>query len=301
MTSVTVPETASPSSAPATRTVPPRRAERGRLTGRVLLYAFLIALLAVFALPLLWALSASFKSRSEIFSYPPQPLPIPGNLDNYRGLLDGYPFWTWLLTSTVVALISTVVSVGLCSLAGFAFAKYRFRGQNILFNVMFSSMAVPFAVIVVPLFIMIAKAQLTTPYFALVVPWVAPAFGIFMMRQFVEQSVPDALLDAARVDGCTEFGLFRRIVFPLLRPALGALGVWSFLTSYNSLLWPLIVVSEPGDYTLPMGLQVIFSATGRQYDLVLAGAVLAAVPSLLVFYVLRKQLLEGLTAGAVKS
>lgn len=206
-----------------------------------------------------------------------------------------------MLTSTVVAIIATAASVVLCALAGFAFAKYRFRGKRILFNTMFSSLAVPFAVIVVPLFIMVAKAHLTTPYFALVVPWVAPAFGIFMMRQFAEQSVPDAILDAARVDGCTEFGLFWRVVLPLLRPALGALGVWSFLNSYNSLIWPLIVISNPGDYTLPLGIQALFGATGRQYDLVLAGAVLAAIPSLLVFFVLRKQLLEGLTAGAVKS
>lgn len=277
----------------------PARARRR--AGRVLLYAFLIALLLVFALPLLWALSSSFKDRSEIFAHPPELLPDPGTLDNYRGLLDGNPFWSWLLISTVVAVISTLASVVLCALAGFAFAKYRFRGKNLLFDIMFSSLAVPFAVIVVPLFIMVAKAHLTTPYFALVVPWVAPAFGIFMMRQFTEQSVPDALLDAARVDGCTEFGLFRRIVLPLLRPALGALGVWSFLNSYNSLLWPLIVVSEPGDYTLPLGIQALFGATGRQYDLVLAGAVLAAVPSLIDFFVLRKQLLEGLTAGAVKS
>ncbi|AOS64667.1 carbohydrate ABC transporter permease [Actinoalloteichus hymeniacidonis] len=269
--------------------------------GRVLLYGFLISLLLVFALPLLWALSASFKDRADIFSYPPQPLPIPAVLDNYRTLLAEQPFWSWFVTSTLVALLSTTIAVGLCALAGFAFAKYRFRGKNVLFNIMFSSLAVPFAVIVVPLFIMIAKARLTEPYFALVVPWVAPAFGIFMMRQFAEQAIPDALLDAARMDGCTEFGLFRRVVLPLLRPALGALAVWSFLNSYNSLIWPLIVISEPGDYTLPLGIQALFGATGRQYDLVLAASVLAAVPSLLVFFLLRKQLLEGLTAGAVKS
>jgi len=274
---------------------------RRPLGGRVLLYAFLLALLVVFALPLLWALSASFKSRADIFSYPPALLPNPAVLDNYRGLFEAQPFWSWFTVSTVVAVLSTVVSVGLCSLAGFAFAKYRFRGKNALFTIMFSSLAVPFAVIVVPLFIMVAKARLTEPYFALVVPWVAPAFGIFMMRQFTEQAVPDELLDAARIDGCTEFGLFRRVVLPLLRPALGALGVWSFLNSYNSLLWPLIVISEPEDYTLSMGIQALFGATGRQYDLVLAGSVLAAVPSLLVFFLLRKQLLEGLTAGAVKA
>ncbi|MEV1121665.1 carbohydrate ABC transporter permease [Actinosynnema sp. NPDC049800] len=274
---------------------------RRPLAGRVLLYAFLIALLAVFALPLLWALASSFKSRADIFSYPPTLLPDPAVPDNYRGLLQAQPFWSWFTISTVVAVISTAVAVLLCSLAGFAFAKYRFRGRQALFTIMFSSLAVPFAVIVVPLFVMVAKARLTEPWFALVVPWVAPAFGIFMMRQFTEQAIPDELVDAARVDGCTEFGLFRRVVLPLLRPALGALGVWSFLTSYNSLLWPLIVISEPEDYTLPMGIQALFGATGRQYDLVLAGSVLAAVPSLLVFFLLRKQLLEGLTAGAVKA
>ncbi|MEU4446978.1 carbohydrate ABC transporter permease [Actinosynnema sp. NPDC050801] len=274
---------------------------RRPLAGRVLLYAFLLTLLVVFALPLLWALSASFKSRADIFGYPPSLLPDPAVLANYRGLLEAQPFWSWFTISTVVAVIATAVSVLLCSLAGFAFAKYRFRGRNALFTIMFSSLAVPFAVIVVPLFIMVAKARLTEPYFSLVVPWVAPAFGIFMMRQFTEQAVPDELLDAARMDGCTEFGLFRRVVLPLLRPALGALGVWSFLNSYNSLLWPLIVISEPEDYTLPMGIQALFGATGRQYDLVLAGSVLAAVPSLLVFFLLRKQLLEGLTAGAVKA
>ncbi|MFD7918564.1 carbohydrate ABC transporter permease [Streptomyces sp. NPDC059740] len=269
--------------------------------GRLLLHAALLLLLLVFVLPMLWAVSSSFKARSDIFSYPPQLLPHPGTLANYRSLLSEQPFWSWLLTSTVVAAAATVLAVGLCSLAGFAFAKYRFRGRNALFQVMFSSMAVPLTVIVVPLFLMLAKAHLTAPWFALVVPWMTPAFGIFMMRQFTEQAIPDALLDAARVDGCTEFTLFRRVVVPLLRPALGALGVWSFLTSYNSFLWPLIVVSDPHRYTVPLGLQALFGAEGRSYDLVLAGAVLAALPSLLVFFLLRRQLLSGLTAGAVKS
>lgn len=269
--------------------------------GRVLLYAFLASLVLVFAFPLLWAVSASFKQRGDIFGYPPNPVPSPATVDNYGGLLDGQPFLSWLMTSTIVALTSTALAVALCSLAGFAFAKYQFPGKRMLFNIMFSSLAIPFAVIVVPLFVLLAKTHLATPYFALVVPWVAPAFGIFMMRQFTEQAVPDALLDAARVDGCTEFGLFRMIVLPLLRPALGALAVWSFLNSYNSFIWPLVVVSEPDNYTLPLGIQALFGATGRQYDLVLAAAVLAVIPSLLVFVLLRKQLVEGLTTGAVKS
>lgn len=121
-----------------------------------------------------------------------------------------------------------------------------------------------------------------------------------MMRQFCEQSVPDEILDAARIDGASEFTIFRRIVVPLVRPALGALAVWSFLGTYNNFLWPLIIVSDPDQYTLPLGLQVVFGAEGRQYDIVLAGSILAAIPSILVFVALRKQLLEGLSAGAVK-
>lgn len=274
---------------------------RRRTGARVLLYALLIALLVLFVLPLVWAIASSFKQRGDIFSYPPTVIPSPATLADYRSLLAGQPFWSWMLTSAVVAVVSTAASVLFCSLAGFGFAKYRFRGKNVLFGIMFSSLAVPFAVIVVPLFILVAKAHLTTPYFALIVPWVAPAFGIFMMRQYIEQAIPDALMDAARIDGCSEFGIYLRVVLPLLRPALGALAVWSFLNSYNSFIWPLIVTSDPGHYTLPLGIQALFGSEGRQYDLVLAASVLAMIPSLLVFFLLRRQLLEGLTAGAVKS
>ncbi|TDC21639.1 carbohydrate ABC transporter permease, partial [Streptomyces sp. 8K308] len=219
---------------------------------------------------------------------------------NYTALFDAHPFWQWFLISTVIALASTTITVVVCSMAGYGFAKYRFRFQSALFNVMFSSLAIPFAVIVVPLFVFLARTGTADPWFALVVPWVAPAFGIFMMRQFVAQSVPDEILDAGRIDGVGEAGLFWRLVMPLLRPAIAALAVWSFLNSYNNFLWPLIVIGDPDIYTLPLGLQAIFGAEGRQYDIVLAGSMLAAIPSILVFVALRKQLIDGLSAGALK-
>jgi hypothetical protein len=171
---------------------------------------------------------------------------------------------------------------------------------RLLFGVMFSSLSVPFAVILVPLFVILVKSGLGSPWFALIVPWVAPAFGIFMMQQYIVQSVPDSVLEAARIDGASEFGIFRTIVLPLLRPSLGALAVWQFLQSYNSFLWPLVLVSDSSQYTLPLGLQTLFVSEQRQYDLVLAGAVIAVVPAVALFVVLRKQLLEGLSTGAVK-
>ncbi len=277
----------------------PPRAERGK--ARPLIFTGLALAGLFWMFPLIWALASSFKERSDLFAYPPTLLPAEPTGGNYVQLFEGYPFLNWFFVSAVVAVVSTAITVFVCALAGFGFAKYEFRGKNLLFDVMFSSLAIPFAVIIIPLFIMLAKTGLATPWFALIVPWVAPAFGIFMMRQFTEQAVPDEILAAARIDGAGEFTIFRSIVLPLLRPALGALAVWSFLGTYNNFLWPLIIVSDPQLYTLPLGLQSIFGAEGRQYDIVLAGSILAAIPSILVFIGLRKQLIDGLSAGAVKS
>lgn len=269
-------------------------------SGRALLYAFLVVIGLVFAIPMVWAVFSSFKARSDLFAFPPTLIPNPWTLENYQTLLATQPFWLWFATSTIVAAVSTVITVLVCSLAGYAFAMFQFRAKTFLFNTMFSSLAIPFAVIVVPLFIVLARTGLTNPYFALIVPWVAPAFGIFMMRQYSEQSIPPELIQAGRVDGAGEFRIFYQIVLPLLRPAIGALAVWNFLASYNTFLWPLVVISDPKYYTLPLGLQAVFGAEGRQYNLVLAGSVLAAIPSLIVFFILRKQLVSGLTSGAVK-
>ena len=294
---------------PARTTVPDaparRRSERtgaapSALARRGLLYATLIALLVVFIAPLLWALSGSFKQRGDIFATPPSLIPNPATLENYRNLLTTQPFWNWFAISIGTAAIATVVSVFVCAMAGYGFAKFRFRGKRILFAVMFSSLSVPFAVILIPLFILVVKSGLANPWFALIVPWVAPAFGIFMMQQFIVQAIPDELIESARIDGSSEFGTFRRVVLPLLRPSLGALAVWSFLQSYNSFLWPLVIISDSTQYTLPLGLNVLYASENRSYDLVLAGAVLASIPTILVFVLLRKQLLEGLVAGAVK-
>ena len=281
-----------------------RTAQRGRRPNgpdrarRGLLYLTLVALLAVFVFPLLWATISSFKARGEIFSL--SPIPSPATIENYVNLLTGQPYWNWFGMSVGTALLSTVISVFVCALAGYGFAKFRFRGKQALFTVMFSSLSIPFAVILVPLFILVVKSGLSNPWFALIVPWVAPAFGIFMMQQFILQAIPDSVIEAARIDGAPEFGIFWRIVLPLMRPALGALGVWSFLQTYNSFMWPLVIVSEDSMYTLPLGLNILFASENRSYDLVIAGAVLASVPTILVFFLLRKQLLDGLSAGAVK-
>jgi multiple sugar transport system permease protein len=269
--------------------------------GRTILYVVLTIIAAIVVLPLVWTLTTSFKERGDMFAYPPTLLPKPATLDNYQNLFASAPFGSWFFTTVVVAVVSTALAMFVCSLAGFGFAMYRFPGKNFLFNFMFGSLAVPYIVVLLPLFVILTQVGLTEPFFALIVPWIAPAFGIFMMRQYVEQTIPPELLEAGRVDGCGEFKIFLTIVFPILRPALGALAVWNFINSYNAFLWPLMIVNDPRRYTLALGLANLYGAQSRQIDLVMAGAVLAAVPSLIVFFLLRKQLLEGLTAGSVKS
>lgn len=294
--------TASVVNAPANPGTPsPARRSHGISLGRTVLYVALTVIAGIVLLPLLWTLATSFKQRGNMFAYPPSLLPNPATVENYRNLFAAAPFGDWFLTTVIVAVVSTVLAVFVCSLAGFGFAMYRFPGKNFLFSFMFGSLAVPYIVVLLPLFVILTQVGLTEPFFAMIVPWIAPAFGIFMMRQYIEQSIPPELLEAGRVDGSGEFNIFLRIVLPILRPAIGALAVWNFINSFNAFLWPLMIVSEPRRYTLALGLANLYGAQSRQIDLVMAGAVLAAVPTLIVFFLLRKQLLEGLAAGAVKS
>lgn len=268
--------------------------------GLAVTYVVLTAGVLISALPLVWVFISSLKTVSDIFVTPPQLVPSPATLDNYTALFDRVPFLRWFFNSVVTSAVATVLAVFFSALAGYAFAKFDFRGRTFLFDVMFSSLMIPFAVILVPLFILVTRMGWADSYAALVVPWVAPAFGIFLMRQFIVQGVPDELLDAARMDGASEIGIFLRIVLPIIRPALGALAVWNFLNSYNSFLWPLTTISSESLLTLPLGLAAMNGNYSREYGLVLAAALLAAVPTVLLFLALRRQLISGLTVGAVK-
>ena len=214
----------------------------GRRARRTALYVLLLALVIVAVLPLLWAISGSFKNITEIFAIPPRPWPKHGTVQNYLTVFRDIPLPRWLVTSLWIALVSTVLSVLFSAMGDYAFAKFRYPGQRILFDVMFSSMMIPLTVIVIPLFVEVTYLGMGNTYLALIVPWVAPAFGVFMMRQFIVQTVPDEMIEAARIDGAGEVAIFVRIVLPVVRPALGALAVWNFLASYNNFLWPLIAL-----------------------------------------------------------
>lgn len=280
----------------ATTGMKSRRSSLRSLGTHFALFFWLIIAVA----PLIWALSSSFKPVADIFVSPPQLIPARPTLFNYVELLNSVPFMSWFLTSVLIAGGTAALAAFLSALAGFAFAKYRFRGEKVLFNIVLSSLMIPFAIILVPLFIGVTRLGLANNYFAYAIPFLLPGFGVFMMRQFII-SVPNELLEAARIDGCGEFKLFLRIVIPVIRPALGALFVWFFLTVYNDFLWPTVIVSDSARYTLTLGLNSLRTAYSTEYGLVLAGTILAALPTIVIFILLRRQLIEGLTAGAVKA
>ncbi|MBC7814656.1 MAG: carbohydrate ABC transporter permease [Burkholderiales bacterium] len=257
----------------------------------------------IIILPLLWMVSASFKPIMEIYAFPPTLIPQNFTLTHYERLFTDWPFWSWYGNSITISLILTLLVLFFTSLAGFGFAKYRFTGSRALFTLLLGSTMVPFQLILIPLFIFMSQLGWTNSYLSLIVPFMAPAFGIFLMRQFI-LSIPSELIEAARIDGSTEFGIYWRIMLPLLRPALAAQGVLTFLGTWNSFLWPLAVLRNREAMTLPVGMaSMIGSVTAGSEPPVgatMAAATLVSIPVILVFIAVQRQYIAGLTAASVK-
>ena len=273
-----------------------------RSASTLLLYVVAIVGAVVTVLPFVWMIFSSFKTNAEIFKYPPSLLPTTWSLDGYRALFAERPFGTWYLNSLGVAALTTMAVLFFSSLGGYAFAKYDFRGRNALFVVLLGSSMIPFQLILIPLFVVVSRLGWVDNYAGLIVPFMAPAVGIFLMRQFASQ-IPDDLLSAARVDGAGDFRIYWTVVVPLLRPALGTLGILTFLGSWNSFLWPLVVIRSEALMTLPLGLQLLQAAVAGQqtnYGVIMAAATLVSIPAIIVFILMQRQFISGLLSGAVK-
>jgi multiple sugar transport system permease protein len=239
-------------------------------------------------------------SRTEIFSLPP-PLWFGDDfLANLKILTTKLPFWRNLGWSLYVALASTVLTLLFCSMAGYAFALFEFRFKNALFGLVMGTMLLPSFMNMIPTFmVMDALGWIDQPR-ALYIPGAASAFGIFLMRQFVATSIPKDLVEAARMDGCGELGIYARIVLPLLKPALGTLGLITFIASWNNFIGPLIVMRSPENYTLPLALRSLQSPVNTEWGALMTGSAIATLPLLVLFVLSSRQLISGLTSGAVK-
>ena len=275
----------------------PVRLRRSILT--IITNLILIGAVFLTAVPFIYMISASFKPQYEIFTFPVKILPEQVYLTNYQKLFGETLYLRWFFNTLFVASSRTLLSLFLCTIAGYAFAKFEFPFKKILFILVLASFTLPFEVLFVPLYTMMVKFGWFNSYAALIVPFAASAFGIFLARQYI-LAVPTELMEAARIDGASEFGIFWRVVLPNLRPAIAVLGIIFFNASWNDFLWPLIVLNDRELYTVNLALPTLRGPYGDEYGLVLAGAVLATVPIIIIFVFMQRHFIEGLMAGALK-
>jgi multiple sugar transport system permease protein len=249
--------------------------------------------------PLLWMVSASFMSPGEANSFPPRLLPHVPTLQNYVVLFTRLDLGRQFANSTLVACASTVVSLLVNSMAGYAFAKLRFRGRERTFQLLLAALVIPAQVGMLPLFLLLKFMGLVNTYVGVIVPFMAGVFGIFMIRQYA-LGIPDDLLDAARVDGAGEFRIYWTIVLPVIRPILVTLAVFVFLSAWNDFMWPLIVLSDDAKYTLPVALASLSGEHVQDTELMMAGSVLTVLPVIVLFVALQRAYIRGVMMGSVK-
>lgn len=239
-------------------------------------------------------------TRTEIFSMPPPLWFGSALLENMNILTEKIPFWKNLGWSLYVAIASTVLTLLFCSMAGYAFALMEFKFKNFLFAWVIGTMLIPSFMNMIPTFMVMDLLGWIDEHRALYLPGAAGAFGIFLMRQFASTAVPKELIEAARMDGCGEFAIYWRIVLPLLKPALGTLGLVTFIGSWNNFIQPLIVMRTLDNYTLPLALRSLQSPVNTEWGALMTGSAIATIPLMILFAISSRQLIAGLTAGAVK-
>ena len=272
---------------------------KGRLLPALIINGLLVLLAIVSLAPLLWMLSVSFMQTGEAAHFPPPLLPKHMTLDNYRELFVRAGMGRFLFNSFLISTCVMLLSVLFNTLAGYAFAKLRFKGRDRTFRTLLAALVIPAQVAMMPLFLLLKQIGLVNTYMGAIVPGMAAIFGIFLVRQYA-RSIPDQLLEAARIDGAGEWRIFFQIVLPALKPILVTLAIFSFLGAWNDFMWPLIVLSDESLQTLPVALASLSREHVTDYELMMAGSVVTVLPVLLLFLVLQRYYLQGLLLGSVK-
>ncbi len=267
-------------------------------TGRSIVYLLLGAVAAIVLAPLFWLVCAAFKGPDDLFHYTfasPNP-----TLSNFKYLLDlDPPFYTYVINSLFVSAAIVLLQLLLSSLAGFALAKYDFRGKRLLMVIMLATMMIPGQILLAPMYDLLYHLGLIDTYWALTIPGAVSVFGIILFRQSMLH-IPDELLDAGRIDGCSEFRIYWEVVLPVSRPMVGAFTLISFMGAWNSFLWPQIVLNTRDRFTLPIALNEMVSIYSQEYGPLMAGTLISILPVVILFFLLQKEFLAGLTTGAVK-
>ena len=265
----------------------------------VLLYVALIVGALISLFPMIWMISASLMPTGEASTYPPHLVPTRVTFEHYEALFTRLNLGRYLLNSALIAFVVTALSIIVNSMAGYAFAKLRFRGRDRLFQLLSAGLVLPVQVAMLPLFLLMKRLGLINTYWGVIIPGLASIFGIFLIRQYAQAS-PDDMLDAARVDGASELRIYRSVVLPGIVPILATLAIWTFLATWNDFMWPLIVLSDESHYTLPVALASLVGEHVQDTELMMAGSVLTIIPVLLVFLFLQRYYIQGVMAGSVK-
>ena len=268
-------------------------------TQTIVVNGLLIGASSLALFPLLWMLAASFMAPGEASAYPPPLVPSHPTLANYRELFARAGMGRYLANSVAVATAITLLSLAFNLSAGYAFAKLRFAGRDRLFQTLLGALLIPAQVAMIPLFLLMKWLHLVNSYGGVIVPGLAGVFGIYLVRQYA-QSIPDELLEAARIDGAGEWRIFTRIVLPLLKPIVVTLAIFTFLASWNDFMWPLIVLSDQAWQTAPVALAGLSREHVQDNELMMAGSVVTILPVLVLFLVLQRHYMQGLLLGSVK-
>jgi alpha-1,4-digalacturonate transport system permease protein len=265
----------------------------------ILTYAALLLGVVIMFLPVLWVVSSSFKSLEEIYRIPPAFFPEKWIITNYTEALQKFPFLRYLFNSVTVTVLATLLTLTINSMAAFALSKYNFRGRDTIFLIILGTLMVPLQVIMIPVYMVMARLELVNTLWGIIIPPSATPTGVFLLRQYM-LTIPDELLEAARIDGAGEWRIFLQIILPLARPALAVLTVFSIMWRWNDFLWPLIVINDPNLFTLQLGLARFRGELVTDWNYVLAMTVLTMLPITLVFAFLQRYLVSGIATTGLK-
>jgi multiple sugar transport system permease protein len=269
-------------------------------TGKTLAYLLLTAIAVSMVLPFLWMISTSLKPPPEVIAWPPNLIPREPTWENYTGLFSAAAFHRFFLNSLIVSLLSTVSIVFTSALAGFVFSKFRFPLRDLLFLLVLATAMVPLEVYILPLYVQMVKVKWLNSYQGLVAPYLIMSFGIFFMRQNIGHSIPDELIDAARIDGASDWRIFRTMILPLSASAMSALAIFAFMQAWAAFIWPLLVVKRQEMYTMELGLGLFQNRFTIEFGLISAGSVVSFIPVVVVFLLFRRNITRGITLTGLK-
>ncbi|MDT9026916.1 carbohydrate ABC transporter permease [Rossellomorea yichunensis] len=271
-----------------------------KIAKRALQYGTLLFVTLIMVGPFLWLLATSLKSGSEnIFAYPPQFIPEKITFGNYVEVMEFFPFWRYLFNSVVVSVVTVLLNIVFCSLAAYPLARMNFRGKNIVFVLILSTMMVPFQLLMIPIYLLALDLGLQNTYAGLILPHATTAFGIFLMRQAF-LTIPYELDESARMDGANAFQIWWRVLMPLVKPSLVTLAIFTFMMAWGDFLWPLIILNDTSMYTLPLGVNTLAGSFSANWRYIAAGSIISILPIIIIFAILQRHFIAGAMKGAVK-